>query len=155
MAFALYGMAVVAAPAIGPTLGGWITDNYSWHWIFFINIPVGLISLFMTNRFVQDPPWLKEKRKRHRIDYIGLALIVLGVACFQFVLDKGQEEDWFSSPLIATMLSIGVPVLVAFFIWEWYNDDPIVDVRLLEIATSGRRFSSHSCLGLCCSELQC
>src|SRR4051812_26204592 len=133
MAFAMYGMAVVAAPAIGPTLGGWITDNYSWHWIFFINLPVGLLSLFMTQRVVEDPPWLKEEKKSGiRIDYIGLALIVLGVACFQMVLDKGQEEDWFSSPLIITMFSIGVPVLVAFFLWEWYHDHPIVDVRLLK-----------------------
>ena len=133
MAFAMYGMAVVAAPAIGPTLGGWITDNYSWHWIFFINLPVGLVSLFMTQRVVEDPPWLKEEKKSGiRIDYIGLALIVLGVACFQMVLDKGQEEDWFSSPLIITMFSIGVPVLVAFFLWEWYHDHPIVDVRLLK-----------------------
>lgn len=132
MAFAMYGMAVVAAPAIGPTLGGWITDNYSWHWIFFINLPVGLLSLFLTQRVVEDPPWLKEeKRAGIRIDYVGLALIVIGVACFQFVLDKGQEEDWFGSPLITTMFSIGVPVLIAFFLWEWYHDNPIVDVRLL------------------------
>src|SRR3954452_10329543 len=133
MAFAMYGMAVVAAPAIGATLGGWITDNYSLHWIFFINIPGGLLSLFMTQRVLEDPPWLKEEKKSGiRIDYIGLALIVLGVACFQMVLDKGQEEDWFSSPLITTMFSIGVPVLIAFFLWEWYHDHPIVDVRLLK-----------------------
>src|SRR5271165_4243800 len=77
-AFALYGMAVVAAPAIGPTLGGWITDNFNWHWIFFINIPVGALSLFLTSRMVEDPPWLKGRRSGIRIDYIGLALIVLG-----------------------------------------------------------------------------
>src|SRR6202049_2607436 len=83
MAFAMYGMAVVVAPAIGPTLGGWITDNFSWHWIFFINVPVGLLSLFLTHRLVEDPPWLKqEKRAGIRIDYIGLALIVIGVGCF-------------------------------------------------------------------------
>ncbi|MBV8867700.1 MAG: DHA2 family efflux MFS transporter permease subunit, partial [Acidobacteriaceae bacterium] len=98
MAFAMYGMAVVVAPAIGPTLGGWITDNYNWHWIFFINLPVGALSLFLTHRLVEDPPWIaEEKRAGIRIDYIGLALIVLGVACFQIVLDKGQEKDWFSS----------------------------------------------------------
>lgn len=149
MAFALYGMAVVAAPAIGPTLGGWITDNYSWHWIFFINVPVGLISLFMTHRFVEDPPWVKEpKGSRLRIDYIGLALIVLGVGCFQIVLDKGQEEDWFSSPLIVTMLSIGLPVLVAFFLWEWYNDDPIVDVRLLQNRNFGTAVFFSFTLGI-------
>src|SRR3954452_8477121 len=83
-AFAVYGMAVVVAPAIGPTLGGWITDNFNWHWIFFINLPVGLLSLYLTQRFVEDPPWLKEERDSGiKIDYIGLALIVIGVACFQ------------------------------------------------------------------------
>ncbi len=132
MAFALYGMAVVTAPAIGPTLGGWITENYSWHWIFFINIPVGFLSLFLTQRFVEDPPWIaREKQAGIRIDYIGLALIVIGVACFQIALDKGQENDWFASPLITTTVSIGIPLLVAFAIWEWYHPDPIVDVRLL------------------------
>ncbi len=149
MAFALYGMAVVAAPAIGPTLGGWITDNYSWHWIFFINLPVGVISLLMTHRFVQDPPWIKERSKaRLGIDYIGLALIVLGVGCFQIVLDKGQEEDWFASPLIVTMLSIGLPVLIAFFLWEWYNDDPIVDVRLLQNRNFGTAVFFSFTLGI-------
>ncbi len=149
MAFAMYGMAVVAAPAIGPTLGGWITDNYSWHWIFFINLPVGLISLFLTHRVVEDPPWLKEEKKSGiRIDYIGLALIVIGVACFQFVLDKGQEEDWFSSPLIVTTFSIGVPVLIAFFLWEWYHDHPIVDVRLLKNRNFGTAVFFSFVLGL-------
>src|SRR3954454_19569884 len=149
MAFAMYGMAVVAAPAIGPTLGGWITDNFSWHWIFFINLPVGLVSLLMTHRVVEDPPWAKEeKRSVISIDYIGLSLIVIGVACFQIVLDKGQEEDWFSSPLITTMFSIGVPVLVAFFLWEWYHDHPIVDVRLLRNRNFGTAVSFSFTLGM-------
>jgi DHA2 family multidrug resistance protein len=133
MAFALYGMAVVVAPAIGPTLGGWITDNFSWHWIFFINLPIGALSLFLTSRMVEDPPWIKGRgRSGIRVDYIGLALIVLGVSCLQFVLDKGQEVDWFTSPMIRLMFGIGLPVLIGFFIWEWYHEDPIVDVRLLK-----------------------
>ena len=149
MAFALYGMAVVAAPAIGPTLGGWITDNYNWHWIFFINLPVGLISLFMTQRVVEDPPWLKrEKSAGIRIDYIGLALIVIGVGCFQVVLDKGQEDDWFASSFITTMFCIGIPVLIAFFLWEWYNDDPIVDVRLLKNRNFGTAVFFSFVLGI-------
>jgi len=132
-AFAIYGMAVVVAPAIGPTLGGWITDNFNWHWIFFINIPVGLLSLFLTQRMVEDPPWLKEDRKKiFSIDYVGLSLIVIGIACFQIVLDKGQEDDWFASKLILTMFCIGVPLLIAFFLWEWFHEHPIVDVRLLQ-----------------------
>jgi MFS transporter, DHA2 family, multidrug resistance protein len=149
MAFALYGMAVVAAPAIGPTLGGWITDNFSWHWIFFINLPVGILSLLMTHRFVEDPPWLKEEKSSGiRIDYIGLALIVTGVGCFQVVLDKGQEEDWFASPFITTMFCIGIPVLIAFFLWEWYHDDPIVDVRLLQNRNFGTAVFFSFVLGI-------
>ncbi len=149
MAFSMYGMAVVVAPAIGPTLGGWITDNFSWHWIFFINLPVGLLSLFLTQRLVEDPPWLAEERRSGiKIDYIGLALIVIGVACFQMVLDKGQESDWFGSPLILTMFSIGIPVLVAFFLWEWYHEDPIVDVRLLKNRNFGTAVFFSFVLGI-------
>lgn len=149
MAFSVYGMAVVVAPRLGPTLGGWITDNYNWHWIFFINLPVGLLSLFLTHRLVEDPPWLEEEsRAGIRIDYIGLALIVIGVACFQFVLDKGQEDDWFSSPLITTMCSIGVPILVCFFLWEWYHEDPIVDVRLLRNRNFGTAVFFSFVLGM-------
>jgi MFS transporter, DHA2 family, multidrug resistance protein len=149
MAFALYGMAVVVAPAIGPTLGGWITDNYSWHWIFFINLPVGLLSLFLTQRLVEDPPWLKEEREaRVGIDYVGLGLLVLGVACFQVVLDKGQEDDWFGSPFITTMFSIGLPTLIAFAVWEWRHSNPIVDVRLLKIRNFGTAVSFSFVLGM-------
>src|SRR6202161_3985824 len=111
MAFAVYGMAVVLAPAIGPTLGGYITDNYNWRWIFYINVPIGLLSLFLTNRLVEDPPFLKreqERRKGIRADYVGLGLITLAIASLQIVLDKGQEADWFSAHWITalTMLSI-------------------------------------------------
>ena len=149
MAFSMYGMAVVVAPAIGPTLGGWITDNLSWHWIFFINLPVGLLSLFLTQRLVEDPPWLKEEnRSGIKIDYIGLALIVIGVACFQIVLDKGQESDWFGSPLILGMFSIGVPVLVGFALWEWFHEDPIVDVRLLKNRNFGTAVFFSFVLGI-------
>ncbi len=149
LAFSVYGMAVVVAPAIGPTLGGWITDNYSWHWIFFINIPVGLLSLFLTHRLVEDPPWIaQEKQAGIKIDYIGLALIVIGVGCFQLVLDKGQEKDWFSSPLITGMLSLAIPTLIAFFLWEWFHDDPIVDVRLLKNRNFGTAVFFSFTLGI-------
>ena len=98
LAFSVYGMAVVVAPAIGPTLGGWITDNYDWRWIFFINVPVGLLSLFLTSTVVEDPPWLKKfKGAAMKVDYIGLSLIVLGIGCLQVILDKGQQDDWFGS----------------------------------------------------------
>ena len=149
MAFALYGMAVVVAPAVGPTLGGWITDNFSWHWIFFINLPIGILSLVLTSRLVEDPPWIRgRKRSGISVDYIGLALIVIGVACFQVVLDKGQEDDWFASSLIRVMFGIGVPVLVAFFLWEWYHDDPIVDVRLLRNRNFGTAVFFSFTLGM-------
>ncbi|HSU59546.1 MAG TPA: DHA2 family efflux MFS transporter permease subunit [Bryobacteraceae bacterium] len=149
MAFAMYAMAVVVAPAIGPTLGGWITDNFNWHWIFFINVPVGLLSLFLTHRFVEDPPWLKQERRAGiKIDYIGLALIVIGVASFQIVLDKGQELDWFGSSLITIMFCIGIPALAAFFLWEWYHEQPIVDVRLLRNRNFGTAVFFSFILGM-------
>ena len=149
MAFAMYGMAVVVAPAIGPTLGGWITDNYSWHWIFFINLPIGLLSLFLTQRLVEDPPWLEgERRAGVKIDYIGLSLIVLGVGAFQFLLDKGQEKDWFGSPLIVTMFCVAIPTLVAFFLWEWFHENPIVDVRLLKNRNFGTAVFFSFVLGI-------
>src|SRR5450432_3580811 len=101
MAFAVYGMAVVLAPAIGPTLGGWITDHYNWRWVFFINVPVGIGSLFLTNHFVTDPPHLKLMKERAGgIDYVGLSLIALGLGTLEVVLDKGQEDDWFHTPFI-------------------------------------------------------
>jgi len=147
-AFAVYGMAVVFAPAIGPTLGGWITDNMNWHWIFFINLPVGLLSLFFTSRLVEDPPWLRERKSGIKIDYIGLSLLVTGIACFQFVLDKGQESDWFSSRLIFALTVVGLPTLAAFFLWEWYHPNPIVDVRLLKNRNFGTAVAFSFVLGM-------
>jgi DHA2 family multidrug resistance protein len=131
MAFAVYGMAVVLAPAIGPTLGGYITDHFSWRWIFFINIPVGVISLLLSQRVVQDPPHLIEAKKRvGGIDSIGLALIAVGLGALEVVLDKGQEEDWFSSPFITMFSVVALVALVAFVAWEWNHEHPIVEVRL-------------------------
>src|SRR6202021_2978998 len=148
-AFAVYGMAVVFAPAIGPTLGGWITDNLNWHWISFINLPVGLLSLFFTSRLVEDPPWLSNRKGAGiKIDYIGLSLLVSGIACFQFVLDKGQESDWFSSRMITMLSVIAVPALIAFFLWEWYHPNPIVDVRLLKNRNFGTAVGFSFVLGM-------
>jgi MFS transporter, DHA2 family, multidrug resistance protein len=131
IAFAIYGIAVVTAPAIGPTLGGFITDNYSWRWIFFINIPVGIISLLLTNRLVEDPPYLRG-RKAGRIDYVGLVLIAVGLGALQIVLDKGQRDDWFGSSFIVTYSIVAAVGLVAAFFWEWNYDHPIVELRLLK-----------------------
>jgi DHA2 family multidrug resistance protein len=133
MAFAVYGIAVVMAPAIGPTLGGWITDNFSWRWIFFVNIPVGILSLVLTSRLIQDPPdFRRRKLSETHIDYIGLGLVALGLGTLQVVLDKGQREDWFESNLIVILTAISVASLAWVVIWEWYNKDPIIDLHLFK-----------------------
>src|SRR5579863_8241924 len=131
MAFAIYGMAVVVAPAIGPTLGGFITDNYSWRWIFYINVPIGIISLLLTSRLISDPPHLNDQRKRtFSIDYIGLGLLALGLGALQVVLDKGQRDDWFESHFILALTSISFVALVAVIFWEWHHPSPIIDLKL-------------------------
>ena len=135
-AFGLYSMAIVLAPAIGPTLGGWITDNSSWRWIFFINIPVGLLSVFLTSRLVTDPPEFTEERRRikasgqGRIDYLGILLLAIGFGCLEVVLDKGQEDDWFGSPFITAFTVVSVIALVTAIVWELKHKDPVVDLTL-------------------------
>src|ERR1041385_3026198 len=106
-AMAVFGLGVVVAPIIGPTLGGWITDNYSWRWIFYINIPIGILAIFMSKTFVEDPPYIRDQ-KPGRIDYIGFGLMALALGAMQLVLDKGQEEEWFASSFITwfTILSV-------------------------------------------------
>jgi DHA2 family multidrug resistance protein len=136
MAFAVYGIAVVMAPAIGPTLGGWITDNFTWRWIFFINIPIGIISLTLTQRLIQDPPYLKRRRlSETRIDYVGLGLVALGLGTLQVILDKGQREDWFESHFIVGLTVISVASLIFVVFWEWHNKDPIIDLHLFRERT--------------------
>ncbi len=130
-AMAVFGMGVVVAPIIGPTLGGWITDNYSWRWIFYINIPVGILAVFMANMFIEDPPYIKNQRPG-RIDRIGFALMALGLGTLQLVLDKGQEEDWFESSLITTAVIFAFVTLLTFVIWELFVKEPIVDLRVLK-----------------------
>jgi DHA2 family multidrug resistance protein len=148
-AFALYGMAVVVAPAIGPTIGGWITDNYNWHWIFFINLPVGLLSLWLTNRMVEDPPYLGELRaKIGSVDGLGLGSVAIGVGCLEFVLDKGQEKDWFGDPVITFFAITAACVLVFFVWWEWNHPDPIVDLKLLKNRNFGTAVFLQFILGM-------
>lgn len=132
MAMAIYGMGVVVAPIIGPTLGGWITDDYSWHWIFFINIPVGILSLVLTTLLIHDPPYLVRRAiKGQKIDYTGLGLLAVGLGFLQVVLDKGEREDWFGSSFIIWCTILGVVGLVGAVVWELSKKDPIVDFRML------------------------
>jgi MFS transporter, DHA2 family, multidrug resistance protein len=136
MAFAVYGIAVVMAPAIGPTLGGWITDNFSWRWIFFVNIPVGILSLVLTSRLIQDPPYLRRRKLSDtQIDYIGLGFVALGLGTLQVILDKGQREDWFESQFIVWLTVISAASLIFVVIWEWRHKDPIIDLHLFRERT--------------------
>ena len=133
MAFAVYGMAVVLAPALGPTFGGWIVDNASWRWLFFLNIPVGILSLFLTQRLVEDPPYLAARaKKREGIDYWGLGLLIVFVGALQMMLDKGQEDDWFSSRLIVTATILCALTFLLFLWRELTVEHPIVDLRLFK-----------------------
>jgi len=138
-AFALYTVAIVTAPAIGPVLGGWITENYNWRWVFLINIPIGLLSMFLSNRYVSDPPAFEQERKtvrsadgKLRVDGVGIALIGLGSAALEVLLDRGQIDDWFGSSFIAWMFAIAVSCLVAAVFWELNQKDPVIDFRLLK-----------------------
>ena len=122
-AFAMYGLAVVCAPAIGPTLGGYITDNFDWRWIFYLNVPICLLSLFLTSRIVEDPPYVKKEveKNKHggmRLDFLGFGLVGLTFGSLEFILDKGQEDDWFSSHLIAFFTVAMVVAFVALIWWE-------------------------------------
>ncbi len=144
-AFALYTVAIVTAPAIGPVLGGWITDNYNWRWVFLINIPIGILSIFLTNRFVHDPDSYAEERKtvrsagsngkagKLRVDGIGIALIGLGSAALEILLDRGQIDDWFGSPFIIWMFVIGIGCLTTAVFWELRHPDPVIDFRMLKV----------------------
>ena len=133
LAFALYGVTVIVAPTIGPTLGGWITDNYTWRWIFFINVPVGILALFLVSRLIEDPPWAKRVRGAlARIDYVGVSLLVLGVGALQIMLDKGQEDDWFGSSFILTLAVLAAVGFVSLVIWEWFYKRPVIEVRLFK-----------------------
>jgi DHA2 family multidrug resistance protein len=133
LAFALYGITAIMAPTIGPTLGGWITFNYSWRWIFFINIPVGVATWLLVRRFVEDPPYLSRlKRAGVKLDYIGIALLFFGIGALQILLDRGQEDDWFGSPFITTLVVVAAVCLIALVIWEWFQKAPIIDVRMFK-----------------------
>ena len=133
LAFALYGITAIMAPTIGPTLGGWLTDNYSWRWIFYINLPVGILTLFLVLRMVEDPPYLAARRGAGiKVDYIGVGLLALAVGALQVMLDKGQEDDWFGSQFIVVLAITSAICFVALILWELNHDAPIIDIRMFK-----------------------
>ena len=131
VATAVFGMGVVVAPIVGPTLGGWITDNYSWHWVFLINIPVGILAVFLTHLFVEDPPYIKNA-KITKIDYMGLGFMALWLATLQVVLDKGHEVEWFSAPWLLWFAIISAVSFVIFLINELVSKEPIVNLTIFK-----------------------
>jgi DHA2 family multidrug resistance protein len=135
-AFAAYGLVVVTAPTIGPTLGGYITDNATWHWIFLINVPVGILSLFLVGALMAEPPALVRDQKARKasgikVDWIGFLLVAVGLGCLEITLDRGEREDWFQSGFIVSFAIISAVSLILFVIWELSRKNPIVNVRLL------------------------
>lgn len=127
-AMAIFGMGIVFAPILGPVLGGWITDNWTWRWIFYLNIPIGIISIVMTMLFIQDPPYLRKKETK--IDYVGIALLIVGIGCLQLVLDRGERLDWFASPFVRNLSLLSATALVLFVVTELRRSNPVVDLRV-------------------------
>src|SRR6476646_9844237 len=129
-AMGFWGLGIVVAPILGPVLGGWLTDTYSWRWVFYINIPVGIASLVMTQLYIFDPPYLRSEKRS--VDYWGIGMLAVGIGALQIVLDKGQQEDWFSSSLITMLAVISAGCIVALIIHELVTDNPIIDLRVFK-----------------------
>jgi DHA2 family multidrug resistance protein len=132
-AMGFWGLGIVVAPILGPVLGGWLTDTYSWRWVFYINLPVGITSLVMTQLYIFDPPYLK--RESNRIDYWGIGLLAVGIGALQLLLDKGQEDDWFASKFMTVLAITSLGALVVFLVHEWNTEEPVVDLRVFRIRT--------------------
>jgi len=131
--FGVFALATIVAPIVGPLLGGWITDSFSWRWIFYINIPVGILTALLMHRFLEDPPYIARlKSQQQRMDYVGISLLVLGIGALQIMLDKGQEDDWFGSRFIVALCFISTISLVALVIVEWPQKVPVLNVRLFK-----------------------
>ena len=126
-----WGLGIIVAPILGPMVGGWLTDTYSWRWVFYINGPVGIVSLLMIRQFVFDPPYIK--RAAGGIDYWGIGMLAVGIGALQLMLDKGQQEDWFASGLIVVLAATAVGTLVVFVIRELSVANPIVDLRVFKV----------------------
>ncbi len=132
-AMAFWALGIVVAPILGPVLGGWLTDNYSWRWVFYVNIPIGVISVLMTRAFIFDPPYLKGMKRR--VDGIGIWLLAVGIGCLQFLLDKGQQEDWFDSNLIRALAVTSISALALFVVHALLAKEPVLDLRVLKDRT--------------------
>src|SRR6266851_1549753 len=132
-AMGFWGLGIVVAPILGPVLGGWLTDSYSWRWVFYINVPVGIASLVMTELFIFDPSYIR--RMSSRIDYWGIGMLAVGVASLQIVLDKGQEEDWFGSHWIVTLAVVSIVALATLVIYELCVGHPVLDLRVFRLRT--------------------
>ncbi len=141
MAMGLYGMGVVVAPAIGPTLGGWLTDNYSWPWVFYVNLPVGIISVLLVTRYIEDPSYLE--RHKGRIDWPGLALLAVGLGALQLMLEQGERNDWFSSGFVTMLAVVAAAGLLAFIVQEITSERPAVNLRILK----DQSFTSATAIG--------
>jgi MFS transporter, DHA2 family, multidrug resistance protein len=132
MAMAIFGVGAMFGPIIGPALGGWITDNLSWRWIFYINIPIGIVAVIMASFFIYDPSYLKRSKEKMSVDYWGLALLIIGLGALQIVLDKGQQEDWFNSPFILACSALSALTLISLVYVELTHPHPIVNLRLFK-----------------------
>jgi len=131
MASAIYGIAAVVAPTVGPTLGGWITDNYNWRWIFLINVPVGMMLGFLVTTLIREPPVTRDKSARSQVDWLGFGFVGLCLGCLQIVLDRGQEDNWFGSGFITALILISTAAFAMLVWWELRHPDPMVDLRLM------------------------
>lgn len=141
MAMSIFGVGVIIAPIVGPVLGGWITDNYSWHWIFYINVPLGFLAATLSNIFVEDPPFARKKAGQ-KIDYVGFSFLIIWLVCLQTVLDKGQNNDWFNAPWICWTFATSMVAMIAFIVSQLVNNKSILDLRVFK----NKNFSFGSCL---------
>jgi DHA2 family multidrug resistance protein len=150
MAMAMFTLCVVTAPAIGPTLGGWITDHFSWRWIFFINIPVGCVSLLLSAKYITDPPYLPRRKgpNRFKVDYIGFILIVLGLGGMQLTMSIAERRGWFESSLVVGLAIFSAVMIILAIIWELNHDDPLVDLKLLRERNLGTAILLLTIFGL-------
>src|SRR5579885_409484 len=130
-AMGIFGMIILLGPAIGPTLGGWLTDNYSWPWIFFVNLPIGVLGLFLASLFIEDPPYMRA-RPPERIDGMGIGLLAVGLASFQTFLEEGERDGWFQSTFISVLAVVAAVSLAGFVLWELRTDVPAVNLRILK-----------------------